>query len=364
MKRGLDQLTAWLLAVALAGTTYGVVYGIVKVSAKLAGGRSNDHNSAESHHGSHASEDTDKHDTPAGHGSEHSDGHGDDHNANHGDDHGAKHDDAHDKPEAAPHGSDQHGDEHDDIKKGKGHDDAALDHSGKATKSAALTPEPWGYRGSIGPNHWGKLSSSYVLCDSGKKQSPVDIAETTAGGKLLPIRWHYKPSAGELKQLGDRFTLNLADRGLSIDVEGERYDFVRLDFHAPSQHKFSGLPFDLELSLVHKDGRGQLVIVNVLVEEGAANAPLEELVKRLPVPEKGLELETFDLAQLLPKKRTYYRYDGSLTMPPCSEGVIQIVMTRSIEASARQIDALAGAIGFNARPVQALKGRRVLKSTR
>lgn len=371
MKRGLDQLTAWLLAIGLAGASYGVAYGVIKLSAKFRGAHDNTndrHASGDGHSAEHSNEHHEAEATAGDHATKHADAH-DAAEPTHTKEH---HDGEEDHKSQNPHGKapaskakshDDHG--HDSDSHGKGHDDA-LNHRETGAHSARIaeTAEPWGYRGSIGPEHWGELSSSYTLCQSGKRQSPVDIAQTTPGGKLLPVRWHYKPTDALLNQGRDRMSLSVADRGLGIDVEGERYDFVRLDFHSPSQHKISGLPYDLELSFMHKDASGQTVIVNVLVEEGVANAPLEELVKSLPITDKGVELKAVDLAQFLPKKRTYYRYDGSLTTPPCSEGVIQLVLTHSIEASTRQIDALSGAIGFNARPVQALKGRRVLKSTR
>lgn len=359
MKRGIDQVSAWLLATVLAGATYGVVYGVARFAA-----RPHDGYGAHDEHGA----------APSGHGGEHdaqgshaeaahsaAPGHGvpaDGHGRAHGDDAG------HTAPASDGHGK-EHGDGHGEKATSKGHDDAAHRSREDGRSFAALdSAVPWDYRGSTGPDHWGELSASYLLCKTGKRQSPVDIDQTAAGGKLLPLRLHYKKGEAELRYNGRTLSVLPQERGIGLDVEGERYDFVRMDMHAPSQHKISGLPYDLELSFLHKDASGRIVIVNVLVEEGVQNAGLEGLVALLPMQGDSAALASFDPEALLPPKRTYYRYDGSLTTPPCSEGTIQLVMTRAIEASSRQVDALVGVLGFNSRPVQALNGRRVLKSTR
>jgi carbonic anhydrase len=359
MKRGIDQVSAWLLATVLAGATYGVVYGVARFAA-----RPHDGHGAHDEHGA----------APPGHGAEH-DAQGGHAEAPHGavSGHGAPgggHDGghggdaAHTAPASDGHGE-EHGDGHGEKATSKGHDGAALRSREDGRSFAALdSAVPWDYRGSTGPDHWGELSASYLLCKTGKRQSPVDIDQTAAGGKLLPLRFHYKKGEAELRYNGRALSVVPQDRGIGLDVEGERYDFVRMDLHAPSQHKISGLPYDLELSFLHKDASGRFVIVNVLVEEGVQNAGLEGLVALLPMRGDSAALASFDPEALLPQKRTYYRYDGSLTTPPCSEGTIQLVMTRAIEASSRQVDALVGVLGFNARPVQALNGRKVLKSTR
>jgi carbonic anhydrase len=360
MKRGLDQVSAWLLATVLAGATFGVVYGVARFAARphdSHGGQSEHGVAPPGHGGEHAAQGGHAeapHSEPSGHGAQ-TDAHG----GGHGEDAAPKA-----SASGAGHGT-GHGDDHGDEAKSKGHDDARQRSREEGRSVAALdSAVPWDYRGSTGPDHWGELSSSYLLCKTGKRQSPVDIDQTAAGGKLLPLRFHYKKAEAELRYNGRMLSVLPQDRGLGLDLEGERYDLVRMDVHAPSQHKISGLPYDLELSFLHKDASGRWVVVNVLVEEGVQNAGLEGLVALLPMRGDSVGLAAFDPEALLPQKRTYYRYDGSLTMPPCSEGTVQLVMTRAIEASARQVDALVGVLGFNSRPVQALNGRKVLKSTR
>lgn len=362
MKRGIDQVSAWLLATVLAGATYGVVYGVARFAARPHGGHGahDEHGAAPPGHGG-------EHDAPGGH-AEAPHGAASGHTAP-ADDHGKAHGDAaHPAPASDGHSGghgDAHGGGHGEKATGKGHDDAAHRAREDGRAAAALdSAVPWDYRGSTGPDHWGELSASYLLCKTGKRQSPVDIDQTAAGGKLLPLRFHYKKGEAELRYNGRALSVLAQNRGIGLDVEGERYDFVRMDVHAPSQHKISGLPYDLELSFLHKDASGRWVIVNVLVEEGVQNAGLEGLVALLPLRGDSAELASFDPEALLPQKRTYYRYDGSLTTPPCSEGSVQLVMTRAIEASSRQVDALVGVLGFNSRPVQALNGRKVLKSAR
>ena len=379
MKRGIDQITAWLIATALAGTTIGIGYGVARVLGK----------SQRSH---------------AGHGPAvlgdgmrgHANGHNVPSNAGEHDGEPVVSEQATNHPKAASNpghdasveaaqpasGSDARGKSvtndrqligksqdpvgsHDEQRHGSGLDGASRSKSlGARDMNTALADVPWDYRGSTGPEYWGELSTSYALCKSGKRQSPIDIDKSLAGSKLLPIRWHYEPGPVELSYNGRLLTLVSQDPSNCVDIEGERYQFARLDVHAPSEHKISGLPYDLELALLHKDNSGNLATINVLVEEGAANAGLEELVSLLPMQGDRAELKTFALTSLLPKQRTYYRYDGSLTTPPCREGVIQLVMTRTIEASSKQIDALVSMIGFNARPTQPMRGRQLLKSAR
>jgi len=222
----------------------------------------------------------------------------------------------------------------------------------------------WGYKGSFGPKHWGELAESFKTCASGRRQSPVDIDQPVSSAKLLPLRFHYKETDGVVKNDGHSLVLTVPT-GNYVEIDGERYDLKQLRFHAPSEHKVAGAPYDFELQLVHASAAGKRATIAVLFEEGAANKTLARLLRELPVADASLpEPIQIDPSALLPAQHIYYHYMGSLTTPPCTEGVAWYVFKRTLPISAKQIDAYARVLPFDARPVQPLYGRKVLKSQR
>lgn len=326
LKRGLDQITAWILAVVLTGGTGAGIFFLTKWSAS--------HHVADGDEVSH-------------------------HGLAHGEDHGAaplgaptNAADGHASPELAapsPHAA-EHGDDHGDAK--------------PAVKSEGGRGVAWEYKGSSGPEHWGDLADAYRTCKSGKHQSPVDIDEPVTNGKLLPIKFHYKEADVVWKNNG-RSVLGEMPTGNFVEVDGDRYDLVQFHFHAPSEHKVASAPYDMELHLMHKNTEGKFVEIAVLFEEGKANKSLAGLWKDLPsVNETHPEPLAFNPASLLPAKKTFYHYQGSLTVPPCTEGFKWFVMTTPVEVSSKQVDEFVRVASFNARPVQPLNGRKVVKSTR
>lgn len=368
-KLGLDQTTAWIGAVVLAGTVFGIGYGIARLSG---GGHGHGGHGQEEHaehasagHGEEAAKAESAHGSDAGHKAE---GGKDDAHAK-----GSASKDAHDSGHApkkdghgqeAPSGAkDKASGDHERPSREQPHGDGHGALSDKATDLAQAST-PWEYRGSNGPEHWGELSANYALCRAGKKQSPVDIGRTGDGSKLLPLRFNYPQADMRLAYDGKVLSLVPLQRGLSLDLEGERYDLRRIDLHAPSEHRINGLAYDLELQLLHQQNAKSTAILALLVDGGKRHPVIERLVEKMPVAGDGVVLDNFDLQALLPDRASYYRYDGSLSKPPCAEGVTWLVMVKPIEAQVRQIDALAGMLGYNARPLQSLHGRVVLKSAR
>jgi carbonic anhydrase len=220
----------------------------------------------------------------------------------------------------------------------------------------------WSYEGEAGPQSWGQLKPEFVKCSTGTRQSPIDIRDGIRVD-LDPVQFDYKPSAFRVVDNGHTVQVNVAP-GNSIEVMGRRFELVQFHFHRPSEERIDGKQFDMVAHLVHKDVGGRLAVVAVLLERGAAH-PLVQLVwNNLPL-EKGDEVSaraTLDLQQLLPKDPRYYTYMGSLTTPPCSEGVLWMVMQQPVQISADQIGVFARLYPMNARPVQQASGRLIKQS--
>ena len=229
--------------------------------------------------------------------------------------------------------------------------------------TAAPTPAHWTYEGAEGPDSWGKLDSTYATCGTGKSQSPIDLANPTKND-LSNIVFHYQPSEVRILNNGHTVQVNY-DPGSYIEIDGQRYDLVQFHYHAPSEHTINGKSFAAELHLVHKSASGQLAVIGILLEEGAVNTAYQPLLANLPAeksPEKdaGLKINALDL---LPTEQTTFRYSGSLTTPPCTEGVNWNVMVTPVQLSADQIAAFQKIFEGNNRPIQALNSRAMVEDT-
>jgi carbonic anhydrase len=220
-------------------------------------------------------------------------------------------------------------------------------------------PPHWSYESATGPEHWGDLNSDYSLCKTGREQSPIDIANTVAE-KLPPIDFHYLPSPLKLIDNGHTVQVNYAP-GSFITVAGKKYELVQFHFHHPSEEEINGKPYDLVIHLVHKDAEGHLAVVAVLFKEGASDPAIKAVVDHLPtVKEKEITADaTVNAADLLPQTRNYYAFSGSLTTPPCSEGVAWFVLQTPSTLSSGELGTLAKLYPHNARPVQPLNARTV-----
>ncbi|MFZ3073365.1 MAG: carbonic anhydrase family protein [Thermodesulfobacteriota bacterium] len=235
--------------------------------------------------------------------------------------------------------------------------------------SAALAGEKghgaphWTYEGEGSPDKWGELSPDYATCSQGKTQSPIDIKEA-AQEELTPIDFSYS-AIKTAKVLNNGHTLQVNyDNGSMISINGKEYDLVQFHFHAPSEHTVNGKPADMELHFVHKNGNKKLAVVGVLMVKGAENETIAKLWANLPknANDSADVKAAFNAGDLLPVEKGYFNYSGSLTTPPCSEGVNWLVLKNPIEMSESQIKAFAGIIGKSNRPVQPVNKRK-LKST-
>ncbi len=232
----------------------------------------------------------------------------------------------------------------------------------EAAAHEADHPAHWAYDGNAGPNAWSTLKPEFAKCSSGTRQSPIDIQ----GGirvDLEPVQFDYKPSSFRVLDNGHTVQVNVA-AGNSIEVNGRRFELVQFHFHRPSEERIDGRQFDMVAHLVHKDIDGRLAVVAVLLERGSAHAVVQTVWNNLPL-EKGEELAaraTMNVADLLPADRSYFTYMGSLTTPPCSEGVLWMVMKTPMPISDAQIGIFSHLYPMNARPVQASAGRLIKQS--
>jgi len=223
----------------------------------------------------------------------------------------------------------------------------------------------WGYSGSKGPANWATLHPSYHMCDSGLRQSPIDIYKVKYG-HAEHLRFHYHPMP--LVLINNSITLkalvpeNIKDE--FIIYQNEKFYLHDIHVHCPSEHKLNHAQYPLELHLVHTDNKGHFLVLAVFMREGEENSVLGKNLKNVPDREFKRTViadETVNPNNVLPKHLDFYEYAGSLTTPPCTENVQWLVMATPIQASKKQIKLFSERLySNNARPVQPLNLRRVL----
>jgi carbonic anhydrase len=220
----------------------------------------------------------------------------------------------------------------------------------------------WAYNGAAGPQSWGGLKPEFTLCGSGQRQSPIDIRGGLAVD-LEPVRFAYQESRFGVIDNGHTVQANMA-QGNAIEVAGKRFDLLQLHFHRPSEERIDGRQFEMSVHLVHKDDQGRLAVVTVLLDKGPAQPAVQKVWNNLPLEQhaENAARTLLDLNELLPTDRRYFTYMGSLTTPPCTEGVQWIVMRQPVTLSPEQIDLFARIYPMNARPVQQAAGRRIMQS--
>lgn len=225
-----------------------------------------------------------------------------------------------------------------------------------ADAAAGDTKDHWTYDDQA---HWSETSAEARACAAGASQSPIDLYEQTLVDEP-DIIFSYSPAEAVLFNNGHAIEI-AAPPGQTMIRKGEVATLLQAHFHDPSEHHLDGVAFPMEMHLVHRRADGGLAVVGVLFREGAENAALAPLWSSFP-GEPGREHGAnvvFDAAALLPSDRVHFEYQGSLTTPPCTEGVEWFVMHSPLEASPAQVAALRSAIGENARAVQAANARAI-----
>lgn len=220
----------------------------------------------------------------------------------------------------------------------------------------------WSYKGKTGPDFWSKLSSDYTACRLGREQSPIDLNHGTVGDKALSLNFNYHKSLVAMEDNGNFVRLEYLP-GNELVWDEHSYSLLYTDFHIPSEHTIDGIPYDMEMQFLHRDHNGEIVILTVfLLEEGKSHPEIGEIWSKIP-NKKGIKAEnvSIDPKELLPQTKDYYYYDGSLTTPPCTEGVQWIVLNKPIKVSSKQIDRFISRYRNNARPIQAINKRTIYK---
>ncbi|WP_082524956.1 carbonic anhydrase family protein [Pseudorhodoferax sp. Leaf274] len=223
-------------------------------------------------------------------------------------------------------------------------------------------PPPWSYSGSGGPQAWGRLQPEYQLCGSGQRQSPIHIEESAAlQGPNEALGFDYRPSTGTVVHDGRTIRVQVQGENL-LQVRGSSWRLESFDFQHPAGEVINHSGFAMGVHLVHRNAQGQTAIVAVLLQPGEENAFIERVWTYIPLDAGDMvrmPLDWIDLSTLLPKDQRYYQFFGSLTQPPCTEGVLWMVLKQPVTLSAEQLRLFAQMFPANARPVQALNGRIV-----
>ncbi len=220
----------------------------------------------------------------------------------------------------------------------------------------------WSYAGAGGPEQWGMMKPEFSACSSGSRQSPIDI-RSGVRVDLEPIQFDYRPSGFRVVDNGHTIQVNVGG-GNSIEIQGQRFDLLQFHFHRPSEERIDGRQFDMVAHLVHKSAEGKLAVVAVLLDRGSQHPLVQTIWNNLPL-EKGDEVaakSALDMNHLLPADRRYFTYMGSLTTPPCSEGVLWLVMQQPVPIATDQINVFSRLYPMNARPIQSASGRLIKQS--
>ncbi len=218
----------------------------------------------------------------------------------------------------------------------------------------------WGYSGNVSPEHWGSLDPSFGVCSTGTNQSPINI-ENFIDADLKKIIFDYQANTTDFVNNGHTVQVNF-DSGSTISLEGKSYELKQLHFHTPSENLIHGKSFPMEAHFVHANNENELAVIGILFEEGNDNEALASLLAIMPQQVDDREsIDGLNIMSILPTSKDYYRYNGSLTTPPCTEGVRWIVMKDSVQASAQQLNAFKKVMHENNRPVQPKKARPILE---
>ncbi len=214
----------------------------------------------------------------------------------------------------------------------------------------------WGYHGEHSPEHWGDVSA---VCAQGQNQSPVDIT-SAAKADLKALDFEYTGQAVSVINNGHTLQASVAD-GNVLQLDGAAFELKQFHFHTPSENHVDGKSYPLEAHYVHSDSAGHLAVVSVFFKLGEENQQLAQLLAVAPESKQEVKLQSpFDAKALLPQDKEYYRFNGSLTTPPCSEGVRWLVLKDPQTISPAQVEKFEKLMGHNNRPIQALNARVVL----
>ncbi len=227
--------------------------------------------------------------------------------------------------------------------------------------AADATAHHWSYKGETGPDHWAKEDESFATCGIGKHQSPINI-EGAVKKDLPALEFSYQAFPLKVTDTGHSFQVNAEPGAGGFTVGGDHYDFAQVHFHQPSEERLHGRRYSMVAHVVHKNAKGELAVVAVLIRKGKTNSALAPVFDNFPpagTAEAAVAGKTFNVADLLPASHGYFTFEGSLTTPPCSENVRWFVLKTAVEASEKQLKQFGSRYAGNARPTQQLNGRAV-----
>ena len=218
----------------------------------------------------------------------------------------------------------------------------------------------WEYEGDTGPDHWGDLKEEFLVCKDGENQSPVNF-EQVDKAKAPQLEFHYKETPLNIVNNGHTIQVNY-ESGSYLMIGERKFDLLQFHFHVPSEHSVKGKPLDMEMHLVHKNEKNDLAVVGVFYTVAGTNRSLnpiwENLPKKVNEPFKN-ETIIVNANDFLPENKNYFFYSGSLTTPPCSEGVLWHVLNQPLPVTQEQVDRFKELMGNNARPAQPLNQRGI-----
>lgn len=230
-----------------------------------------------------------------------------------------------------------------------------------AHSNGVPAPLHWGYSGEGSPEHWGDLDQKFVLCKTGKSQSPIDLIwkRPTEKGQL---QFAYHPTRGSIIDNGHSIQVNF-ETGNRVNIHGQIFDLKQVHFHSPSEHTISGKSYPVEAHFVHKNEKGEIAVVAVLFSSGKLSTAIDQIWSHIP-KDKGVEVSLGDLlinpSSLKSNINTYYFYHGSLTTPPCSENVTWVVLNTPMEMSETELKTFRDLYHDNNRPLQKLNERQTV----
>lgn len=232
-----------------------------------------------------------------------------------------------------------------------------IEHMHEGTNIEAHKNVPlWSYDGETGPLYWGKLDPSFASCEKGVEQSPVSIESShLESDKKKKINVRYQPAAVTLMKNGHAVQAELSALNNQLTLDGKKYKLLQFHFHHPSEHTIKGKRYPMEIHFVHQDSEKRLAVLGVMVKEGRENEEISSLLKSL---EHNGEI-MIDLKNLVPNQSKAFQYKGSLTTPPCTEGVRWAVLETPLELSREQIAIFRNIYQNNSRPLQPLHERKI-----
>lgn len=226
---------------------------------------------------------------------------------------------------------------------------------------SALANEHWGYQGQVSPEHWGDLSTDFTTCKVGKHQSPINITDSKKVHHH-DLSFHYELTSEEVVNNGHTVQVTIKSDNDYLIYKDNKYYLKQFHFHTPSENLIQNKSFPLEIHFVHADKDGNLLVLAVMAEEGKNNPELAKAWQVVSQQQNQVVAikDPFDINKFLPKEKSYYHFEGSLTTPPCTEGVNWVVLKHSVEVSKEQVQQFEKLMGHhNNRPVQPINDREV-----